>query len=94
MRNSPLACSYAVPTSKLLIHRLNMTLRCHGDRYFHKILSKIGYCGLDPRIIPLCAVGRVKVVGQGEPQARRVVALGAPVTSITVHMILYGVSFC
>ena len=55
MRNSPLACSYAVPTSELLIHRLNMTLRCHGDRYFHKILSKIGYCGLDPRINPLCA---------------------------------------
>ena len=56
MRNSPLACSYAVPTSKLLIHRLNMTLRCHGDRYFHKILSEIGYCGLDPRINPLCSV--------------------------------------
>ena len=53
MRNSPLACSYAVPTSKLLIHRLNMTLRCHGDRYFHKILSKIGYCGLDPTAGPL-----------------------------------------
>ena len=53
MRNSPLACSNAVPTSKVLIHRLNMTLRCHGDRYFHKILRKKGYCGLYPRINPL-----------------------------------------
>ena len=30
-----------------------MTLTCHGDRYFPKILSEIGYCGLDPRINPL-----------------------------------------
>ena len=52
----PLACSNAVPTSKLLIHRLNMTHRYHEDRYFHKILSEIGYCGLDPRINPLCSV--------------------------------------
>ena len=38
----------------------NMTLRCHGDRYFHKILSEIGDCGLDPRINPLWSGGRVK----------------------------------
>ena len=47
-------CTNALPTSKLLIHRLNKTLRDHGDRYFQKILSEIGYCGLDPRINPLC----------------------------------------
>ena len=46
---------------------------------------------LEVGVVP--AVGRVEVVGQGEPQARRVVALGASVaTSITVHMILYSVS--
>ena len=44
-----------------------MTLRCHGDRYFHKILSKIGYCGLDPRINPLCgAVWREILVKEYE----------------------------
>ena len=55
----------ALPTSKLLIHRLNKTLRDHGDRYFHKILSEIGYCGLDPKINPLCdgseVVGNLRI---------------------------------
>ena len=37
-----------------------MTLRCHGDRYFPKILSEIGYCGLDPRINPLWGGGPVE----------------------------------
>ena len=38
---SLLAGSNAVPMSKLLIHRLNITLRYHEDRYFHQILVKM-----------------------------------------------------
>ena len=43
----------------------NMTLRCHGDRYFRKILSEIGYCGLDPRIIPLWEGGLAQNTEEG-----------------------------
>ena len=54
-------CTNPLPTSKLLLHRLNKTFRDHGDRYFHKILSEIGYCGLDPRINPLWVVSSLKI---------------------------------
>ena len=51
---SPLASSNSVPTSKLLIHRLNITLRCHGGRYWHAILDKTYYQGMVSQIRQLC----------------------------------------
>ena len=49
-----------------------MTLRWHGDRYFHKILCEIGYCGLDPRINPLCVPRRARLAARprGRQQVR------------------------
>ena len=64
MRNSPLACSNAVPTSKLLIHGLNITLRYHGGRYSHAILDRTYYWGMVPQIRELCGMQREGAVGR------------------------------
>ena len=54
MKDRPLACSNAVPTSKVLIQRLNMTLIYHEGRNWHAMLDKTYYSGMVTQIRELC----------------------------------------
>ena len=60
LSSRPLACSNAVPTSKVLIQRLNMTLRYHEGRNWHAMLDKTYYSGMVPQIRELCVAGTLE----------------------------------
>ena len=67
MKDRPLACSNAVPTSKVLIQRLNMTLRYHEGRNWHAMLDKTYYSGMVPQIRELCGGGIARPISRASP---------------------------